>query len=111
MNDIYLKFQERLLKEKTITFRDTIGLIFIGIICILTVIGFFWIYIYHPDEEARKLGDLIGFLIVWLFSEISLLIYLFKYNSIPNFVRFSILMLIAASNMWFILYLLHRLFP
>lgn len=111
MKDVYLKFQKRLLREKSITLRETIGLFFIGIICILTVIGFFWFYISHPENEAKKLGDLIGFLLVWLFSEISLLIYLFKYNNVPNFARFSILMLIVTSNMWFILYLLHRVFP
>lgn len=79
--------------------RNMLSSVMLTMLCTSIVGSFIYLYLTKPLLQCYE-GFLL-FSIVWLICEYIIIIYLYKYNSIPSFARTNIKMVICFSNVWF----------
>lgn len=79
--------------------RNVASTILFSILCTLTVGIFVGLYLFEPLLSCY--GWIVPFALIWLVSEYVLIVYMYRNQTIPIYVRSTIKLLMALSNVWF----------
>lgn len=103
MNEKVKVLRAKYLSTDIPKWRVVASTVFLLIACVSPVV-IFW-YMVQTNLQFQCVKGFTYASVLWLFSQLVVIGYLYYFRSIPNFARQAITILLLTSNMWFILFI------
>jgi len=108
-NTLLAEAKEKFLNTKVKPWRKKASALFYSFMCTLSIVGLYVSLLEAGNEKKEFLLNLFGISLIWLTSELLLIWFFYKSNTIPRYARSAFGFIIAFSNLWFLYFVLYKL--